>query len=444
MEAKTMNKKLSAFLLMAIFLVSLVPAAFAQNSNAGEETDNLVADVPAGIPLERCLEQVMDNHPDATDERARRACRIHAANRLSDVRQQRVDVTKKRTDVRVQRVGEARDRADHARDRVQDARKRYVKAKRNFHEARADYREKRDRFRQARSEVRKCRGDDSEKCDAHRKDMRREAPKFLLKAADTVLHTLERVKAKIDESDVDDEKKAELLADLDERIAAIEDAATTIEGMDEDTPKEDVQEAANTIREEWTKSRHLLRRAVNHVVNAKLGNIVHRADKLAEKLGKIRDRLEAKGHDVSAIDSALADFEAKLDEAKSFHRQALEAFQSGDESSVQTAQDLHKQARDALKEARDALREVVKSIREAAGSVDDAESDDANEESDESEEEEESDETEEESEDESDETEDEAEEESEESEDESDDESDETEEESEDESEEESEDESNE
>lgn len=413
-----MNKKLSAFLLIAVFLVSLVPVAFAQDSDGTEETDtnaDILADVPAGTPLERCLEQVMDNYPGATEERARRTCRVNAAERLSDVRPQRMAATKTRTDVRTQRVDAAeeraefaRDKADLARDRAQAARKRYVKAKKNFEEAREDYREKRDAFKTARDNARKCRGDDSEECDAHRKDMRREAPKFLLKAADTVLHTLERVKAKVDGSDMSEDNKAKIIASLDERIAAIEDAASTIEGMDENTPKGDVQEAANTIREDWTKSRHLLRRAINHIVNAKLGNIVHKADKLAEKLEKIRDRLESKGHDVSAIDSALADFEADLEEAKSLHQQALDAFRSDDESGVQTAQDLHNQARDALKDARDSLREVVKSIRNVEGSVPDAESDDADDESDETDEDNESedesddDETEDESEDDSD------------------------------------------
>ncbi len=406
-NAKKAKAKVGALLVLVLFMASLVPAAFAQERSipafdqsgravrvsaqesvffraATDAENNMVQyireEVKPSVAYDRCVELVRGRYPDVSQERVRMACSLRAHPLQLEEREERMDDdTDADVDVRagqkIKERGEAV--AQRVKINIDEARARYLKAKKDYAESREGYREEREKFREAKEVLNRCKRTDKGKCEEHRKEMRRRAPAFLFRAADTVLHTLNRVKANVEASDMDEERKAELLADLDMRIDAIMKAQATIENMDENTPSQDVQAAADTIRDEWRKSHRLLRHAVTRVVDAKLGNVIHRAEKLSEKLDRIQARLEAQGKDTTELDAAIDDFNAKLDLAVAAYAKAKAEFTSAkagsDDASVKRAQELHKEARDALHDAQDALRRAVKEIRELNGSLDDRE-----------------------------------------------------------------------
>jgi chromosome segregation ATPase len=308
MEAYKMWKKFSAIFVLAIFLLSMIPMAFAEEGTAEEGT------------------------------RLRLQQRVHAEE--GETIEGPANATPMLLRARTQ------EQLETAKEHIASARERYQLAKEHYLSVKEAYMAKKAVFLEAKEKYRNCRGVDSEECDVKRSDVKSKAQPYLLKVADLVLKELEKVKAKVEASeDLSEEEIAEIVADLDEKIQEVEDAKSVIENIDEDSTREEINDAAKTIREAWSHTKVSLKRHAGRMVNARLGNIVHRTEMLETKLEKTRDRLEAKGLDVSELDNMIDEFNSLIDTAKEKYKELTEA-------------------KEALQEAKELLREIVQEIKD--------------------------------------------------------------------------------
>ncbi len=270
---------------------------------------------------------------------------------------------------------------ERLQEKKEEIREKFAEAAEKYLEARQQHLEKRQDFLAAKQEVVKCRGDDSTECEEAREKVKSDAKEYLVKIADVVLESLDKVAAKVSESeDLTEEEKAELLADIDERIADVEEAKATVQESDDNA---EITKAAITIKTEWAKTRVTLKHAVGRVVNARIGGIIVQSEKLGEKLERILERLEDKGHDVSEAEGLVEDFDAKIAEAKGHYDAAQESYKDAKDNigngAVDMVADGHKSmvdAHKALKEARVILKDIVKAIK-ASGNGDSAIEDEA-------------------------------------------------------------------
>lgn len=260
---------------------------------------------------------------------------------------------------------------DRARGNFEKAKKNYMLARQHYLEARKNYLGQKEHLHGLRKDIRECKDVESEECQEKRKEFTQESQEFLLNTADVVEEAMNKVKHRIEMStDMTEEEKEKMLALLEERLAEVKEAFEKVKNMGETTDHSEVREAAQTIKGNMKDTRMMLKRGVGKLVEAKLGNLVHRMEKVAEKFEKKRDQLAEKGKDVSALDEALQEYNNNVGLAKDLYLDAKQKFQdakeSGNEEGVREAHELLKKARHYLKEARENLKDVVQSIRKAS------------------------------------------------------------------------------
>ena len=127
-----------------------------------------------------------------------------------------------------------------------ELRENFSRQKERFQEIKQKYAEKKGRMEELKDKIKKCRQDDG--CADEKKELKGNTIEFLKNAADLTIASIEKLKAKVQESeDITEEERQQMLAELDERINALQDAKSTLEGMDENTPAEDVREGKNGL-----------------------------------------------------------------------------------------------------------------------------------------------------------------------------------------------------
>ncbi len=238
--------------------------------------------------------------------------------------------------------------------------KKKIIAKQKSNGAKETYTESRQKVLKAKLKLTDCKGKKSEECTQLKENSRM----FLVNAADKVLLTLGKIKAKVEASeDLTDEEQSEILADIGESISEIENAKSVIENLDENSTAEEIQEAAKTIKSSWEKTVSTsAKKSVGKLTNAKIHGIVVRSEKLETKLETMLERLDEQGYDITVAEGYLDDFKAEVDEAGENYEAAREQYkQSG---KVNQANVLMKTAHKDLQEAHKILKDLLKSIRE--------------------------------------------------------------------------------
>ncbi len=253
----------------------------------------------------------------------------------------------------------AADKLKRARENYKNAEERYQKAKKSFEEEKRLFE--------------KYKNVDEEKAIEH-------AKKFLDHAADVVVETLEKIKAKVEENDdLSEEEASEIIADIEERIAAVKEAQEDVNAAE---AKEDVKAAGEVIISEWNKVKARVREHVGKLINAKVGEIIERSEHLEKKLDEILAEMEEKGIEVDEIETKVDLFSIRVEEARNKFKTAESLFEQikdmkGEKmtkdrlNTIKTlseqAKALSKEAHSALKEAHKILMDIVRSVKQAGG-----------------------------------------------------------------------------
>ncbi|MFC1723100.1 hypothetical protein ACFL0V_03095 [Nanoarchaeota archaeon] len=383
-----MNKRMSAFLLVAIMVLSLMPMAFAENEDAGQPEPMLLEEGEAVEAEPVLIDEPMERPlPPPKPRLARAELREGVKDRREDFREKRAETVERFKELQKKKLERFKDRPKlpdmkRANAKLQAAKEKYMKAKEHYMDAKKKYQEKRQTFNEAKEDWNKCKKDDSEECVEKKEKVKKHAKEHLLKSADLVLKELDRVKSKVESSeDLSEEEIEELVAKLDEKIQEVEDAKAVIENLGEDATKEEINAAAKTIREAWKATKVHLKRTVGRLANARLGNIIVKTEKLEERFYHARDKLADKGMDVTELDAVLDEFSAELDSAADHYNRAKEIWKDAKsegevDGAVKKIRELLAASKENLKNAKDLLRAAVKEIKSLnQGSLDVEETD---------------------------------------------------------------------
>ncbi len=342
-------KRLGGLMVLLMVVLSLVPFVAAD----GDEDTRLRAENEIGI---------RNDHREANRETKQEARQDERSDNERPARPGKI-VREAARETR-ETVQDVRASAREAKkEAYADAREHYQEAKQKFMEERSAFVESRDRWKACKDQEK------TNACKQAKERMKGNTKPFLSKSADMVLEHLQRVRARIEAiEEMDDEAKANALAAIDARIQVVTDAKADVDALPDDASADQLKETATSIRDAWKDTKPVLKDSVGHAMVAKLGNIIHRVEKLQEKLDRIREHLQKKGKDVSRLDGMLVDFDAKLAAATTSYNEAKAIFaqaQTGEERSqaIKSAHDKIVEARTSLKEARDLLRQVVVEIR---------------------------------------------------------------------------------
>ncbi|MFP4401090.1 MAG: Kazal-type serine protease inhibitor domain-containing protein [Candidatus Woesearchaeota archaeon] len=268
-------------------------------------------------------------------------------------------------------------RREIAREKLEDARLRYENAKDNFQNARERYVNSKQKINQNREQIRECFSEESDQamCDEHINISK----EFLLGTTDSLLNALEKIKAKIESSEMINETKAQdMLSEVDSVIDSLKESKSLLE--DAETVSE-IKDTAAKVKESWPEAKRILKRGSGVVLNEKIRGTVARAEALEMRLEKILAGLEEKGKDTSSIDEKLSEFSEMISLAKENYDLAgkkwMEAKTSGETDDLaKEANQYMARAREHMKQANEIVREIVKMIKEEnQGSLDVDESD---------------------------------------------------------------------
>ncbi|MBI2102023.1 hypothetical protein HYT53_05430 [Candidatus Woesearchaeota archaeon] len=258
------------------------------------------------------------------------------------------------------------DRRDISEARLKQVKDKFEKAKEEFDDAKDELKDAREALKEAKENR------DENATIEHAKD-------YLLHTADALMSHLEKLKAKVQESEnIDAELEAKMVAEIDAQIAEINSIKADVEAA---TTKEQIKEAAKKLRTKWNRLKQIIKLHTERIVSARVEGIVNRGVVLEKKLDHILEGLDEKNITVN-VSAEVSAFSDKIALAKDKYKQVqvklaavidLKAGNATSEEIRKTADEantLLKDAREAIKDAHDILKDIVKKIKEADAEAD--------------------------------------------------------------------------
>ncbi len=436
-------KKLNTILVLLVFVLSLIPAAFAdEGSNVDTETDS--SDVRV---KEELRERFREKDGEIRTEIKERAMARDATGRFEAIREHQKSVLMRAVEIcrekaedparceemfakrialveklgekdleRLKRISEKQKEHEKeldelesdedfkkfregkarevARQKLENAHAKFKESEERFVNVLKEHKEAREKASKLKDVLKECEASESEECKEKLREHKDEAKSFLLNAADAIIAQLEKIKARVQASeDLSEDEVNELLSRLDAQISEVREARATIENLTPESSREDIKEAAKKIRVAWGKIKNDVKKDVENLVNSRIGGIIVRSKHLETKLNRILAKMAEEGRDTSAVESLVADFNAALNEAKEHYELALGKYSefkaNKDEDALREAQDHRNQAHLSLKKAHETLKQIFKALK-AQGKEEELEEDEEEEVEEEAEEAEES------------------------------------------------------
>lgn len=345
-------KKLFSLLVAAIFLISIAATAFAEENATDNATVTAVSE---------------DNEQKKMTQKASKDFEQKRSEFIQQAQAKRQQLIQKRDEART-RLGEdvknfkakrAELRENYLSKRA-DLKEKASKARERKDEAKEKHKEAKARLAEKKDQLKECKGSDTDECIALRADAKKDAGEFLSNIADRVLAMLERTQERVDKSKLSEEDKVILKDQLELKMAEIASTKDSIEAFTENTTKEEIAEAAKTIRDVWKDAKDLIKKGAGLAASDRLGGVIVKSEKLQAKLEKAISKLKDKGKDVSKAEELKTSFDAKLAEAKALHDEAKALFKEGKvPEAAQKTQDAHA----ALKEAHSILKDIVRELK---------------------------------------------------------------------------------
>ena len=345
--------KWATLIVLALFLGSIMPFVAADEGR----DEGTAEDVPEATLYTE------ESNEGKRFESAREEMKIRAEAKRAELQTKRTAMQEK---------NEAKRSALRARfEAAKEARTMKRETFQQFKEQRQQIKQDREAARtqlgEVRDTLRDCGAQDTPECEAARGKARDASRTFLTKAAEHIIAVLERTRERVEASDLSAEAKAELIADIDAKLAEVAAAQESVSSLGADATKQDLKDAAQIIRDVWNDSKKSIKKGVSKAASHRIGGVIQKMDHLDDKFDRVITQLKKQGKDTSSAEAKTAEFEAKLEAAEKLHAEALALFESGDHPA---AAEKIRAAHAELKAAHLMLKGIVQEIRGIGGSKD--------------------------------------------------------------------------
>jgi len=342
----SLKQKLSAILVLSLFLLSVLPVGLADEGKSGVDVE---------------VEADLDSDTADVEVRTESKTEVETEDNDSEVKEKEEVKIKQRdgsfktVKIVKREVKEVKRDLHNARERLEDAKERYQEAKEEQHQ-------QREKVLDLDKVAKRC---DSEKrdCATLKKELREGVKNHLLKSAQVVERSLEKLTKTVEKmedlSDEDKENALSLIADLN---AELEAQKAKINAFTSETSQEEIRAAIKDLKELNQKVHKMQRRLVGLLVNAKLHILVEKQAELHAGMQARIDALAETGADVSELTAILAKFDAKTAELEQDYLAAqqkwMEAKDAGD------FDQFNRNVREAQHEVREDLQDLKKILRD--------------------------------------------------------------------------------
>ncbi len=190
-----------------------------------------------------------------------------------------------------------------------------------------------------------------------------------------MVSNLEALKAKIDANTLmSDERKAELIAEIDATIVKLQELQTKI---DQASTKDELKEVSKAMREIVKEARSKAQKSHGKFVEGRLGNVIEKAENIAKRVQTAIDKLKATGYDTTTLESNLETYNTKIAAAKEKRDLAMQKYTEAENATdSETKKSLMaegnafaKESQELLKEAHTALKAMITEIAKSGKTV---------------------------------------------------------------------------
>lgn len=332
-----MKNKLIAFLVLAIFIVSIIPAAFAEN-DSGKIEDNDVEDVEktelessddSNVETEDSNESEVDDSNDGSSDSSEKGAKGFDKAALK------------------MRLEEAKQKFEEAKNRYEEAKEKYSKAKEKFEERKSYLLEMKDK-------VSKC-FSDSKDCVEKKLQLKGGVKNHLLASLDVMDKFLTRTKEKVGNS-----------TEIGALIVKVADQRTKVEALSNESTADEYKAVIKETKGLWNEVRSLQKELVGDLINEKTSEALDKYTSLERSMQAKIETIERRGGDAAELKELLSEYQTKVAVAKEKYNEAKNAWKNAEDKNAvaETWREAQKDVRKEMKEARDIVRDFVKKFVE--------------------------------------------------------------------------------
>ena len=243
------------------------------------------------------------------------------------------------------------------RERLQFLKTKHLEAKEKFEEQKQNVLKIRDR-------VKACQ-EDSEECLKVKKDLKVGVKNHLVKTSDLILRSLDKLVDQIENAkNLTDEEKEDALAKVTVMEEELTAKKTELEALGGDVTAEEIKAGIKELKELWNRIRKEQRWIVTQLINNKMGTVVDKHDEFYNAMEMRISSLEDKDvseEDLTNVKAVMEEFKEAVDNLKADQEEAEEAWADAkyDPEALELAKEKQQVVREDMKETKDLLREFV-------------------------------------------------------------------------------------
>jgi hypothetical protein len=384
-------KKIMTLLTLAIFIVGMVPLAFAEESGEDSEVTSegtvTLSDEDIEVislikerqykALNKCLTEMEEKYPDVDKLRLRHWCNkylykpmvkgqkkmLPAYDEAKIKRRPKLELFAEKLNEKKKKVLTKLDnkrrewceenpddckeylnkmklqkvkiKADKSKEKLLEARHRYEAAKDKFKDAQDKVKDRREQFLASKKKIEACEDEASDECKEHEAKAFAHAKEWVVHSGWMAVEHLTKLKENYESNEfIDDEASEKRIEYLDEKIETI---TGLIERAKEAETKEELKEVAKEIANVWKGFKHKAKSYGFKLVLNKHRGLLRSAERLEDVFECAIEKMYADGLDVTDARELLTSLDEKGDntlelyaDANEFLEKAIEARENGD------------------------------------------------------------------------------------------------------------------
>ncbi len=374
-----MIKKSAAVLVLVLFILSIVPMAFAEDAAVGVDVNGSVksddgsvnADVAVGANAQTQPSTEKETNKDSSEDQKdtsndhKEAFKGEKDSFKGDFKGFKGQIKDQREAMREH----FKEQREFSKEQIEQFREHAKEAKDNYEHARERYEEEKGNLKDLRDQFQGCKKDDtSETCVTMRKEINLGVKTHLDKTIELIDNSLARLTEHVNSStvltDQDKQSALESINQLELRITAEKEKAAA---LGENVSTEDIKAMVKEFKQLWQDVSKQQRKIVATLTSSKLDNLVEKQKEIADNMQKRIDAAKAKGLDTTELESILVQFKTAVTKTDDDQKTARTFWQQTQDVSKDDMEKWHSSqevVREDVKDSRDLLREFVHQYQE--------------------------------------------------------------------------------
>lgn len=337
-------KKLVTVAVMMLFILSIVPAVFAEDNsvdvngdvNEGAEvnTGSADVDVAAGVGV---------------------VAGVSAKEKKGMMKEKVKELKEKNKELKEQ--------AKEFKEKIKEERK---EDREELRTERGKYHEEKKNLLEMHAQARSC-DKKTDDCKAKKTEVKKGVKQHLVNTVDLIDNSLARLKERVTESKViSDADKQSALSQIDELEKKLTAQKDKVVALGDNVTNEELRNAVKELKGMWEEVRKLQQRIIADLVSSQLTHLAEKHKEYGNSLEARIAELQAKGTDVTELQKLLVQFkdeQAQLDKDQAILKEKWTQVHEGKDAQG-VWHDAQKDVRDDMHKTQETLREFLAQYRE--------------------------------------------------------------------------------